>query len=203
MAGILTSGNEAASSGIFSAANYAAENLYSQPFEIGYCEYTLADNRKLAELNGLLETQKSQGMRYAPMASFHIDTEPFEQIKRIRRLLESLFPIAVAAAVLIGLFGPGLVIMQSAQEAAFLRILGVSRKRTRRTLVLEQVILCIAGIALSAGTLALIGQGRFVRSVETLGFCWALYFLGYICGAAASAVQVTRYKLLELLQVKE
>ncbi len=201
--GILNSRDKDVNAGIFGAINQASENLYSQPFTVDYCEFTLADNGKLKELNNLLEEKKNVGMRYSPLSSYHVDAEPLENARRMRELLESLFPIAVAAAVMIGVFGPGLVILQSAQEAAFLRILGVTKKRARCMLVLEQIILSIAGIVLVAGSLALIQPGLFVRSTETLAFCWSLYFLGCISGALAAAVQVTRYKVLELLQVKE
>lgn len=71
---------------------------------------------------------------------------------------------------------------QSAQEAAFLRILGVTKKRVRCMLVFKQMILCAAAIALVAGGLALFGGDLFTRSIETLGFCFILYFLGSICG---------------------
>ena len=155
------------------------------------------------ELDSLLEDQKGKGMRYSPLASFHIDSDLFKTTKRIRNLLESLFPIAVAAAVLVGLLGPGLVIMQSAQEAAFLRILGVTKKRARCILILEQSLLCICGIILVAVILALCSPGLVVRSTKTLAFCWSLYFLGSVLGTLLAAVQVTRHRILELLQVGE
>lgn len=202
VAGILESEDADVNAGVFSSVNEAAENLYNQPFQIGYCEFTLADNGKLMELNSLLEEQKSQNIRYAPLASFHIDSEALENVKRIRNLLESLFPIAVAAAVLLGMFGPGLVIMQSAQEAAFLRILGVTKRRVRCMLAFEQIVLCIVGIILVAGVLALFSPGQFARSIETLILYWLLYFLGYVCGAFAAAVQVSRHEGVELLQMK-
>lgn len=201
--GILKSQDKDVNAGIFGAINQASENLYSQPFAVDYCEFTLADNGKLAELNSLAEECRNKSIQYSPLASYHVDSEALENARRIRDLLESLFPIAVAAAVLIGLFGPGLVILQSAQEAAFLRILGVTKKRARCMLVFEQIVLSIAGIVLVAGVLVLFRPGLFARSTETLAFCWMLYFLGCICGAFAAAVQVTRHKVLELLQVKE
>lgn len=203
VAGILECEDEAVSMSIFSVANYAAENLYSQPFEVGYCEFNLADNRNIMELDSLLQELKNQYMEYAPQAMFHMDSETLEHVQRVRNLLEALFPIAVAAAVLIGLFGPGLIIMQSAQETACMRILGMNRTRVRCILVLEQAALCMISIILVAVFLALLGQERFGRSIETLAFCWMLFVLGCICGAFAAAVRVTRYKVLELLQVKE
>ena len=45
--------------------------------------------------------------------------------------------------------------------------------------------------------------GLFARSIETLVLCWMLYLLGCICGASAASVQVTRRRVLELLQVRE
>ncbi len=201
--GILKSENKDVNAGIFAALNESAETLYSQPFPVDYCEFTLTDNEKIMELDSLLDEQKSKGMRYSPLASYHIDSDLFKTTKRIRNLLESLFPIAVAAAVLVGLLGPGLVIIQSAKEAAFLRILGVTKKRARCMLVLEQIVLCLVGIALVAMILTVFSPGLVVRSTKTLAFCWALYFLGNVCGTFTAAVQVTRHRILELLQVKE
>lgn len=201
--GILDSENEDVNAGIFGNINEAAENLYSQPFPVDYCEFILKDNQKVRELNDLLEEMKSKGIEYSPQGAFHIDSELFENTKRVCNLLDSLFPIAVAAAVLIGLFGPGLVILQSVQEAAFLRILGVTKKRARCMLVFEQLILCLAGMMLVAVVMLLISPGLFLKSIDTLAFCWLLYLLGCVCGAFAASVQVTRQKVLELLQVKE
>ncbi len=200
--GILKSVDKDINAGIYGAINQAAENLYSQPYSVDYCEFTLADNKDLAEVEERMEEWRNKSIQYSPLATYHVDAEALENAKRIRNLLESLFPIAVAAAVLIGLFGPGLVILQSAQEAAFLRILGVTKKRARCMLVFEQLALSIIGIALVAGALALFRPGLFLRSTQTLAFCWLLYFLGCILGAFVASVQVTRHKVLELLQVK-
>ena len=201
--GILESENKDVNSSVFSSANDAAERIYGQPFEVAYCEFFLADNERPMDVNSLLEDQKNKSIKYAPMASFRIDTESLKTVKRIRSLLESLFPIAVAAAVLMGVFGSGLIIMQSAQESAFLRILGVTKKRACCMLALEQILLCIVGILFVAGILALFSLGQFARGIETIAFCWMLYFLGCACGALTAAVQVTRHKVLDLLQVRE
>ncbi len=189
--------------GIFTSINDAAQTLYGQVFPVSYCEFTLTNNKDTKEASELLEDLRKEGMRYSNTANFHIDSEVLKNTKRIRDLLESLFPIAVAAAVLIGLFGPWLIVMQSAQEAAFLRILGVTKRRARCILVFEQMILCIVGIALVAGILAVFSPGFLMRSIKTISFCWMLYFLGSFCGAFVAAVEVTRHRVLELLQVRE
>ena len=152
---------------------------------IEHTEFKLSDNERLDELHMLLsQKQKVDQAQYSPRASYSVNSGKLEDMERLCNLLESLFPIAVAAAAIMGLLGSGLVILQSAKEAAFLRVLGVTKRRTRCMLVFEQIILCFAGIMLVA-------------------VCCALYFLGCVCGACAAAVQVTRHRILELLQIKE
>lgn len=205
VAGIISSEAADVNQGIFAPPNRIMQDLYNPPFsfQFQYCEFTLADNEKLDSLNSLLEEKKKLGMNDAPTASFYIDTAGLRNIQRICGLLEALFPIAVTAALLIGLFGPGLMIIQLSREAAFLRILGVTKKRARCMLVLEQVVLCIAGLILVAGGFMLYNAELLARSAEGIFACWALYFLGCFCGASVAAIQVTKHKVLELLQVRE
>ncbi len=202
--GIITSGDENVSSGIVTGMNTGAEDVYGQPFPFGYSEFTLTDNEKLVELKSMMdEEQKESQKEYAPMASFHIDSESLKNIIRIRDLLVALFPVAVAAAIIIGMFGSGMVIIQSAQESAFLRVLGVTKKRVRFILVFRQIILCAIGICIVAGGLYLFFPEMSARSSRTLAACLGLYFAGSLFGAAVAAVHVTRHRVLELLQVKE
>lgn len=201
--GIVETVDAGLAGGIFTGIRSSAESVYGQPFPVGYCEFTLADNDRLDELDSLLDELKGRGLKYSKMASFHVDAGALKNIARVCGLLESLFPLAMAAAALIGVFGPLLVIHQSAQEAAFLRVLGVTKQRARCMLAFEQIILCIVGTALVSVSIALLEPGLFARSVQLLAACFGLYLLGGVCGAAMAAMQVTRHKILELLQVKE
>lgn len=203
VAGIIDSGAANVADGIFTVINRAVNELYGQPFPVRYCEFSLADNERLDELNVMLKDQKKQGTNYAPMASWHVDSAALENIRHISELLESLFPVTVAAVLIIGLLVSGSVIIQSATEAAVLRSLGVTKKRTRCMLVFEYIILCIVGTVLSAGGLALYSAVLLAGSIKTLVIYWALYLLCSICGAAAASIQITGYRILELLQVKE
>lgn len=201
--GIVESGDANISKGIFTGIRCDLQRLFSMDFDVEECEFILADNDKVDEVDALLEQERDKSIIYSPGPDYRIDTGGLTNIQRIRTLLDSLFPIAVAAAVLIGVFGPLLVILQSAQEAAFLRILGVTKRRTRCILAFEQVFFCIVGIALVAALFVLYSPGIFAGSLKTLAVCWGLYLLGGACGAVAASVLVTRHKVLELLQVKE
>ena len=201
--GVAESEDKSVRNSIYTGIRSDLTMLFSMDFAVEHCEFTLADNERFGELEEILKKKKDSSTMYSSGATYHLDTGGLTNIERIRGLLESLFPIAVAAASLIGVFGPLLVILQSAQEAAFLRILGVTKKRARCMLVFEQIVLCTAGIILVAGGFILYSPGLFARSIETLVLCWMLYLLGCICGASAASVQVTRRRVLELLQVRE
>ena len=127
--GIVDSGDANISKGIFTGIRCDLQRLFSMDFDVAECEFVLADNDKVDETDALLEQERDKSVVYSPGPDYRINTGGLSNIRRIRTLLDSLFPIAVAAAVLIGVFGPLLVILQSAQEAAFLRILGRSEER--------------------------------------------------------------------------
>lgn len=201
--GIAESDDANISNGIFAGIRSDLTKLFSMDFAVEHCEFTLTDNERVDELDGILEKKRDGSVMYSPNPSYHLDTGGLADIARIRGLLDALFPIAVAAAVLIGLFGPFLVILQSAQEAAFLRVLGATKKRVRCMLVFEQVMLSMTGVVFVLGGLSLYDARQCARGAWMLAACFALYLLGGVCGAFAAAVQVTRHKILELLQVKE
>lgn len=203
VAGLIESEDESIRNGIFAAANSETEDAYGQAFPFEYSEFTLADNERLDDLNRLLDTQKRAEEDNAPMASFYIDSGGLENVGRVRDLLNLLFPVALIAAVLIGAFGQGLMIIQLSREAAFMRILGVTKKRVRCILVFEQVVLCFAGLFIVTEGLLLYNLELMIRSTSTLVVCGLLYLTGSLCGATGASVLVTRRKALELLQVKE
>jgi hypothetical protein len=203
IAGVIHSENSVISNAVFTPSGEAAVKLHSlfgdDFFIMEYSQFTLADNEKTDILSSYLNELKGESRESA----YFIDTVELDNIRRVRDLLVLLFPIALAGAVLIGLTAPGLIIIQSAKEAAILRVLGVTKKRVRCMLCFEQISLCICGIMLAAGGLVLYNSGVFTKSAETLVICGVLYLLGCICAAFAASVSVTKRRIIELLQVKE
>ena len=136
-------------------------------------------------------------------ARFSMETGEADRVYQTYRLLELLYPIAFALALLLGGVLPAGIILQSAKEASLLRVLGTTKRRTRAMLSLEQVILCLLGLLCAA--VGLIGlKGAALLPVS--GLLWlyaAAHFCLCILGTAVAAVSVTRRNVLELLQVKE
>jgi len=186
---------------------YGLEIVYGAdgtPFALDYSEFILKDNERIIEFSEYLDEMViKSGRELAWSAEYFIDSAELDNIRRVRDLLVLLFPIAVTAAVFIGLIAPSLIIIQSTKETAILRILGVTKKRVRCILIFEQVGLCVMSIALAAGGLALYNSGLFAKSAQTLAICGLLYLLGCLCAAFGVSVSVTRRRILELLQVKE
>jgi ABC-type antimicrobial peptide transport system permease subunit len=173
-----------------------------------FAEIILSDNDKLQELNELLDNLLDESMGYyasdrAGASSYYTDTTELDNIRRVRDLLTALFPIAVAAAVLIGAAVPILIIIQSSKEAAIMRVLGTTKKRTVAILALEQIILCILGIVIATGVLLIYNAGLFILSGSTLAVCALIYITASVIAAVIAAAATTNKKALELLQVKE
>ena len=134
---------------------------------------------------------------------FSMDTSDADRIYRVYRLIETLYPLTVAAALILGTLLPVLMILQEQKEAAILRALGWSKKLTLRRLTLEQAVLCLSGL-----TLAIIA----LFAVNGLGFLGVilvpiLYVIAHfaLCVGASAAISasILQKSPMRLLQVKE
>jgi ABC-type antimicrobial peptide transport system permease subunit len=175
---------------------------------VAFAETILSDNNKVDEINEFLDKMVDESMghfmpNWAGASSYYTDTTELDNIRRVRDLLTALFPIAVAAAVLIGAAVPILIIIQSSKEAAIMRVLGTTKKRTVAILSLEQIILCILGIVIAAGVLLIYNAVLFIQSGVTLAVCAGLYLAVYIAATLIASMVTTNKKPMELLQVKE
>jgi len=180
-----------------------SENI-TEKLQVNFAETILSDNGRIDELNEALNNAVIGSIGSSGGEPFyHTDTTELDNIRRVRDLLATLFPIAVTAAVLIGATVPLLIIIQSTKEAAIMRILGTTKKRTRCILAFEQILLCVIGLICAAGGLVVYNAGLFAESTPLLAVCGVLYLLGGAAAALAASVSVTSRKVLELLQVRE
>jgi len=201
--GVVTTQDETVNWSIITTGGRMVENIYGGKFMMDYGEFVLADNEKADELRKLSENLVYKSYRFSQDATYTIDTTELDNIIRIMKLLKLLFPIALAASILIVIVSSGLMILQLAKEAAILRVLGTSKKRTRCMLALEQVILCTTGLSVATAGLAFYNRELFVNAAGTLALCGGLYLLCCALAVALASVIVTRHRVLSLLQAKE
>lgn len=180
-----------------------ASRYVNYPFPVEAAEFTMVDKENPQKLVSYLEELARDDKKYTDTLTYTMDTTELDNARRMRDMLNTLFPIAAAALILIGLIAPVMIIMQSSKEAAILRILGTTKRRSRCILAIEQIVLCVIGLAMAAIGLVIYDAGPFVRCAGTLALCGGLYLLGCALAATITAVLATRSKVLELLQVKE
>jgi hypothetical protein len=132
-----------------------------------------------------------------------MDTGKLENLENSMNLLRTLYPIVIAAAMLIGGFLCCLMILQSSKEASIMRVLGATKRKTRAILSLELASLNIAGLILGFCALSIYHGGEITAILNRL-YAFAALFVAMIlvCAVAASAL-ATRRSALELLQTKE
>lgn len=170
--------------------------VYSETFpdlKVEYAFYTLRDYEDIQAFRErfLTETAREKGN-----PSLYLDTVEADRVHRMANLLNTLYPIAVGIALLLGAVLPGLMVLQNSRETAILRVLGMSRKRVCAMLTGEQVLLCILGLILGVAAAFFLGAG------------WELTYPGLhlaacLMGSVIFAWVSTGKDLLSLLQAKE
>ena len=162
-------------------------------------EIILDDNSRLDDFIGYGENiANSTGS-----IQFVADLSHIEGPQKTLRLLESLYPGALTAALLIGVFLCCLIILQSAKEAAIMRMLGVTKMKTRITVSLEQLLLSAVGLLAGfCGMLVFKGSAMAAISVQ-MAFFASAYFAAILLAAAVCSALATRRSVLALLQTKE
>ena len=114
------------------------------------------------------------------------------------QLLGLLFPFTVTLSVVIGSGLSLLGSMQGAKDAAIMRVLGSSKKRSRAILCAGQLSACL--VSLAAGLLAVAVLGWEAAMSPALA---GLYLTGAWVGSFAGALYATNRPPLQLLQAKE
>jgi hypothetical protein len=114
-------------------------------------------------------------------------------------LLEMLYPIAIAAVVVLG-FSMSLILMsQQAINAAVMRVIGSTKLRIRVLLNIELMLLTVTGVAIALVLMPLLDMGFS----QTFLYIAGLYLAGVFVGGVLGAALVSRRQPLALLQVRE
>ncbi len=194
IAGVITTPSGAFSDYGFTPGQSDANSRFGTSNVLDIAEFQLADN-SLAEAM----ISRGQTLTHNKTGAFVMDTSKLDSVIRTSEILRSLYPAAVAAALIIGAFLCALIIFQTSTEAAIMRVLGTTKKKTAAILTAEQCILALSGIILGILIMAAVNGSI---SVQSLIFSGA-YFAVILLGSAISSVLVTRRNILDLLQTKE
>lgn len=184
--------------------NSALRKMAGEDMLYGRAEFTLdpARNAEIdtfrASLEALLQDQPSSIFQLAAVLEDGELRQTVEPVRANIEFMEKLYPAVLALSLLCGAGASALLLLLSAREAAILRVLGTTRRRSLGMLCSVCLLPCLAGIAagLLLGLLAQPGQWAAL-------LCAALYGAAAAAGAVVSGAAVLRRDPLALLQSKE
>ena len=121
---------------------------------------------------------------------------PMEQSLRLFRIL---YPVALASAFVLAFGLALLTLLQSAKNAAIMRVLGKKKSATCISLIAEQMFVCVFGAGVGLLVLPLAGIAPGLISLALAG----IYLAGAFAGSWIGSIVITARPPLELLQIRE
>ncbi len=197
--GIIQSDEISYTAYIPAAARYTVQFL-APKLELDIAEYTLVDYRQAAEFTDYVRGQLD---RNKSAVKFIMDTSYADRIYKIHRLIESLYPLAIAAALLLGGVLPGLIVLHGSKEISILRALGVQAKDCVILYTLSQVLCALAGLVLGAAMVLVILRPELSAVVVPFALYVAAHLAACGLGSGVFAWLCARKRVLEQLQAKE
>lgn len=164
-------------------------------------------NRNLETFRTRMELMlANHNQRALPLKMVYWDEELRSVVQPLEKslsLLQVLYPVNVIVAVLIGLGLNLLLVMQSARDAAILRVLGVSTGRVRGMYSIQQLLLSLFGVFMGLAGVAILRSQPAALLEKQLIFGVVLFLGGALLGAMLGVYLITNKNPLALLQVKE
>ena len=196
----LIQGEELDTSVYLPAAGWRYFGCFMPGGKLDMAEYILVDYHKASEFTDYVKDVFS---RIADPLALNMDTSYADRIYKIHRLIEELYPLAVAAALILGCVLPGLTVLHSSREISILRALGVRARDCVILYTLSQVLCALAGLVLGvAGVLVLLKP-----ELSSVIVPFAVYVSAHLAvcalGSGVFAWLCARKRVLEQLQAKE
>ena len=169
-------------------------------FLLDIAEYTLTDYHRSAELTAVVKAAMDGGKG---SARFHMDTSNADRIYKIHRLIETLYPLTIAAALLLGGVLPGLTVLHASREISILRALGVKTGRCTGVYTLAQVLCAFFGLILGLVLVPVIRRPEFGTVLRPFALYLPAHLAACALGSGLFAWLCARKHVLAQLQAKE
>jgi ABC-type transport system, involved in lipoprotein release, permease component len=166
-------------------------------------EFTLADNTQADLLREDGEKAALIAQSASPSLQFILDLTALENVKRINEIMVKLFPLILAALVIIGGFFQVLMLSQLSKDAARLRLLGTPPRRIAAILALERLLLLLLGFMLSMLGLILFSGEALRDTAGTIAKCALLFLAVNITAILALSFTISKRNPLKSTQAKE
>lgn len=168
--------------------------------ELDLAEYTLIDYHQAAEFK---EYARGQLDKAENLVRFKMDTSYADRIYKIHQLIETLYPLTIAAALLLGGVLPGLTVLHGSRQISILRALGTKVGRCVRIYTAGQIICALVGLMLGFALLLLTQHPK----VDAVAWPFSIYLVAHLAacaiGSGIFAWLSARKHVLAQLQSKE
>ena len=173
---------------------------YESPFGLDMAEYTLLDYHKATEFSDYAKELISHSEKTTQL---RMDTSYADQLYKIHRLIEELYPLAIAAALLLGGVLPGLIVLHSSKEISILRALGVRARECVVLYTLAEVLCALAGLVLGIATVLVVLHPELSSVIVPFAVYVAAHLAACALGSGIFAWLCARKHVLAQLQAKE
>ncbi|MBR5701771.1 MAG: ABC transporter permease [Oscillospiraceae bacterium] len=168
--------------------------------ELDIAEYTLTDYHQTAAFSDYVKDQLDKNQTAVKLT---MDTSYADRIYQIHRLIESLYPLVVAAALLLGGVLPGLIVLHSSKEISILRALGVRVKDCIILYTLSQVLCALSGLVLGIAMMLVVLHPELSSVIVPFAVYVAAHLAACAVGSGVFAWICAQKHVLAQLQAKE
>ena len=168
--------------------------------ELDLAEYTLYDYHQAAEF---AEYAKGAIDKEENAIRFKMDTSYADRIYKIHQLIETLYPLTIAAALFLGGVLPGLTVLHASRQISVLRALGAKVGKCVGIYSLAQVLCALFGLVLGMVLVIAIQKPVLEGVLRPFGLYLAAHLAACAIGSGIFAWLCARKHVLAQLQAKE
>ncbi len=172
----------------------------SNQLTMDLAEYTLADYHRAEEFTAYAGDVLS---RVQNLVKLELDTSYADRIYKIHQLIETLYPLTIAAALLLGGVLPGLTVLHASRQISVLRALGAKVGKCVELYTLAQVLCALFGLVLGMASVILIQHPELAAVWRPFGIYLAAHLASCALGSGVFAWLCARKHVLAQLQAKE
>jgi len=168
--------------------------------ELDLAEYTLNDYHQAAEFSAYARGERDKETK---MVRFRMDTSYADRIYKIHQLIETLYPLTIAAALFLGGVLPGLTVLHHSRQISVLRALGAKVGKCVGIYTLAQLLCALFGLVLGFLFVILTQHPDLSDVLKPFGVYLAAHLASCAVGSGVFAWLCARKHVLAQLQAKE
>ena len=175
-------------------------SLFETDFFLDLAEYVLEDYNQASEFSSYAEDILSKSSKKLRLA---MDTSYADRLYRIHLLIETLYPLTIAAALFLGGVLPELTVLHASRQISVLRALGAKTGKCVGIYTLAQVLCALFGLVLGFVLVCVIQKPGLEGVLRPFGAYLAAHLATCTLGSGVFAWLCARKHVLAQLQAKE